>query len=114
MKDAIKELWRQVLHFWYPAIVICWGTEDYVTGLSKGKWISMILGVGMIICGLILFYNESEKLRKEEKDEDAKSEQPTRDLTEEEADIYDKWILSESTDTGETLTTTFKQEEHNG
>lgn len=103
MKNAIKGLWRQVLHFWYPAIVICWGTEGYATGLSKGTWISMILGVVMTLCGLILFYNESEKLRKKEKDEDTKSEQPTRDLTEKEADIYDKWILSEATDTGETL-----------
>lgn len=48
---------------------------------------------------------------------DTTSEPMLRDLTEKEADIYDKWILSESIRTGETLetlTTTFKQEEHNG
>ncbi|MBO7366751.1 MAG: hypothetical protein J6U28_08665 [Bacteroidales bacterium] len=45
---------------------------------------------------------------------DTTSEPMLRDLTEKEADIYDKWILSEATDTGETLTTTFKQEEPNG
>lgn len=45
---------------------------------------------------------------------DTTSEPMLRDLTEKEADIYDKWVLSESTDTGETLVTTFKQEEPNG
>ncbi len=40
--------------------------------------------------------------------------EPMRDLTEKEADIYDKWILSEAVDTGETLITEFKQEEPNG
>lgn len=48
---------------------------------------------------------------------DTTSEPMLRDLTEKEADIYDKWILSESIKTGETLetlTTTFKQEEPNG
>lgn len=71
MKNAIKGLWKRFLHFWYPAIVICWGTEGYVTGLSKGKWVSMALGAGMTLLGLMMFYNESEKLRLEEKDEDA-------------------------------------------
>lgn len=47
-------------------------------------------------------------------EEDTTSEPMLRDLTEKEADIYDKWILSEATDTGETLVTTFKQEKPNG
>lgn len=111
MKNALKGLWRMFLYFWYPAVMICLGAESVANGFHDRKWAFVIIGVLFTLIGLINFYEESEKLRKEE-DKDTKSE-PMRDLTDKEADIYDKWLLSESTDTGETLIATFKQEEPN-
>lgn len=70
MKNELKGLWRRFLHFWCPAIVICWGTTAYVTGHDKGQWIPVALGVLITLFGLMLFHYESEKLREEEKDED--------------------------------------------
>lgn len=68
MKNAVKRCWRMFLHFWYPAIVLCWGTECYTTGHNKGQWIWMALGFLLTLCGLMTFYDESEKLQKEEKE----------------------------------------------
>lgn len=69
MKDAIKGLWRRFWHFCCPAILLCWGAEDYIIGMRDHKVLSAVLGVLFVILGLFMFYYESEKLRKEEKDE---------------------------------------------
>ena len=68
MKNAIKGFWKRFLHFWYPAIIICWGVEDYISGVDNHQWTSMVLGVLGTLLGLIIFYEESEKLREEEND----------------------------------------------
>lgn len=72
MKKVFKGLWRRVVHFWYPAIIILWATDSYTTGLRDEKWLSLVLGFGLSLCALIIFYEESEKLRKEESKEEKK------------------------------------------
>lgn len=66
MKKALKDFWRRIVHFWYPAIILMWATDSYVTGLQDKKLISCILGFALSLCALCTFYDESEKLRKEE------------------------------------------------
>ena len=66
MKEGLKSLWRRIKHFWYPAVILCQGAEAYTNSITEKKPISMILGVVLMLCGLISFYEESVKLQKEE------------------------------------------------
>ena len=66
MKKALKEFWRLIVHFWYPAIILMWAVDSYITGEQDKKLLSYILSFGLTLCALCLFYDESEKLRKEE------------------------------------------------
>lgn len=70
MKKAFKDLWRRIAHFWYPAIIMLWAADSYVTGIRDEKWLSLVLGFGLSLCSLIEFYEESEKLRKKESKEE--------------------------------------------
>lgn len=66
MKKALKEFWRRIVHFWYPAIMLMWAADSYVIGSQDKKWLSYILSFALALCALCMFYDESEKLRKEE------------------------------------------------
>lgn len=64
MKKALKDFWRHITHFWYPAFVMMWAADSYVTGLRDEKWLGIVFGFTLSLCGLCLFYDESEKIRK--------------------------------------------------
>ena len=66
MKKAFKDLWRRIMHFWYPAIIMMGAADLYVNGCQDRKLLTIVLGLGLSLCSLIMFYNESEELRKEE------------------------------------------------
>lgn len=64
MKKALEDFWIRIVHFWYPAIVMMEAADLYITGLRDEKWLSLVFGFAFSLCGLCMFYDESEKLRK--------------------------------------------------
>lgn len=64
MKKALKDFWRRIVHFWYPSFVMMEAAHFYITGLRDEKWLSLVFGFVLSLCGLCMFYDESEELRK--------------------------------------------------